>query len=67
MGQFSCVHVHHAGLSHSESGIVQVTFMLLLCVLADDDNRIALKPLTEAEDCQGDYINACYIDVSCAA
>ena len=31
---------------------------------ADDDNRIALKPIPEAEDCQKDYINACYVDVS---
>ena len=29
----------------------------------DDDNRIVLKSLPEATDCQGDYINACYIDV----
>ena len=36
---------------------------LLLCVL-DDDNRIVLQPLGESKDCQGDYINACYIDVS---
>ena len=30
---------------------------------ADDDNRIALKPLPDVSDCQRDYINACYIDV----
>ena len=30
----------------------------------DDDNRIVLKPLTDINDCQRDYINACYIDVS---
>jgi hypothetical protein len=34
-----------------------------LCLL-DDDNRIVLQPLAESKDCQGDYINACYIDVS---
>ena len=31
--------------------------------MIDDDNRIILKPLPEFEDCQGDYINACYVDV----
>ena len=30
----------------------------------DDDNRIALKPLGDVSDCQRDYINACYVDVS---
>ena len=30
---------------------------------ADDDNRIALKPLPDVSDCQRDYINACYVDV----
>ena len=30
----------------------------------DDDNRIALEPIPEADDCYGDYINACYIHVS---
>ena len=29
----------------------------------DDDNHIVLKSILEATDCQGDYINACYIDV----
>ena len=29
----------------------------------DDENRIVLKPIPGAVDCQGDYINACYIDV----
>ena len=36
-----------------------------LCyIIIDDDNRILLKSIPEASDCQGDYINACYIDVS---
>ena len=30
----------------------------------DDDNHIALEPTPEADDCYGDYINACYIHVS---
>ena len=30
----------------------------------DDDNRIVLKPIADADDCQRDYINACYVDVS---
>ena len=33
-----------------------------LC-LTDDDNRIILKSIPEDADCQGDYINACSIDV----
>ena len=35
-----------------------------LNVFADDDNRIVLKPLADVSDCQRDYINACYVDVS---
>ena len=31
--------------------------------ITDDDNRIVLKSIPGAIDCQGDYINACYIDV----
>ena len=38
-------------------------FYVIIFALADDDNRIALKPLPEFEDYQGDYINACYVDV----
>ena len=30
----------------------------------DDDNRIVLQPISGREDCQSDYINACYVDVS---
>ena len=30
----------------------------------DDHNRIALAPFPGHNDCQRDYINACYIDVS---
>ena len=41
-------------------------FYVIIVAFADDDNRIVLKPLPEAEDCQGDYINACYVDVSYA-
>ena len=36
-------------------------YMYVITAHADDDNCIALKPLPEAEDCQGDYINACYV------
>ena len=32
--------------------------------LLDDDNRVTLKPLSEYSDCQRDYINASYVDVS---
>ena len=38
--------------------------LVTLIVSADDDNRIALKPLADVSDCQRDYINACYVDVS---
>ena len=37
--------------------------MVIDCLPADDDNRIALKPLPDVSDCQRDYINACYVDV----
>ena len=30
----------------------------------DDHNRIVLAPIPGHNDCQRDYINACYIDVS---
>ena len=30
----------------------------------DDDNRITLQPTEGRSDCQNDYINACYINVS---
>ena len=30
----------------------------------DDDNCIVLQPTEGLSDCQNDYINACYIDVS---
>ncbi len=31
---------------------------------ADDDNLLVLQPIPGQEDCQSDYINACYVDVS---
>ena len=31
--------------------------LLSLDCFADDDNRIVLKPLADASDCQRDYIN----------
>ena len=36
----------------------------ILLQYTDDDNRVKLKPLNGREDCQHDYINASYIDVS---
>ena len=30
----------------------------------DDDSRVILKPLPGHDDCQHDYINASYVDVS---
>ena len=33
-------------------------------VCTDDDNRVKLKSLSGREDCQHDYINASYVDVS---
>lgn len=37
-------------------------YMHLICT--DDDNRVKLKSLSGREDCQHDYINASYVDVS---
>ena len=31
---------------------------------ADDGNRIILRPIRGHSDCQREFINACYIDVS---
>lgn len=43
----------------------EVTFCSSLFALSiDDHNRIALNPLPENSEWSGDYINACYIDVS---
>ena len=48
---------------------MHVSFLLVSLALEkmstslDDDNRIVLKPLN-INDCQTDYINACYVDVS---
>ena len=39
-------------------------YPIINCYFSDDDNRIALKPLDDVSDCQRDYINACYVDVS---
>ena len=33
-------------------------------IFSDDDNRIPLRPIPDAQGCQGDYVNACYVDVS---
>ena len=30
----------------------------------DDEHRVQLKPLPDHRDCQGDYVNASYVDVS---
>ena len=30
----------------------------------DDDSRVILRPLPGRDDCQHDYINASYVDVS---
>ena len=48
--------------------------MCLQCVLdklsvgvftvLDDEHRMQLKPLPDHRDCQGDYVNASYVDVS---
>ena len=38
---------------------------MCVCVIsADDDRRVKLRPLAGHPDCQGDYINASYVDVS---
>ncbi len=48
--------VHTAMGKHSLSCVC-------VCVCADDDNRIELAPIPGHEDCQGTFINACYIEV----
>ena len=30
----------------------------------DDDNRIALRPISGHKDSPNEYVNACYVDVS---
>ena len=31
--------------------------------ISDDHNRVILSPLEDYTNCQGDFVNACYIDV----
>ena len=38
--------------------------LLFHSLCADDHNRVILAPLAGHDDCQRDYINACYVDVS---
>ncbi len=40
------------------------TYTHTLWFPADDDNLIILDPILGQEDCQSDYINASYVDVS---
>ena len=53
--QTKCVVIPYTGTS------LLVPFVFFL---SDDDNRIVLKPIGDLSDCQRDYINASYIDVS---
>ena len=39
-------------------------YFILLFFVPDDDHRIPLVPLADIPDCQNDYINASYINVS---
>ena len=43
-----------------------MTSVVCDCVIIfiDDDNRIKLKPVGGRADCQRDYINASYVNVS---
>ena len=36
----------------------------ILSLTSDDDNRIILRPIEGHPDCQREFINACYVDVS---
>ena len=47
-----------------ESSLTVFTYVHRYPVLfIDDHNYIPLIPLEDYTDCQGDFINACYIDV----
>ena len=35
-----------------------------ICTFPDDHNRILLNPISGHDDCKGEFVNACYIDVS---
>ena len=45
---------------------MNATLVTVHMLFLDDDNRIILKPIESNEDCQREYINACYVDVSFA-
>ena len=38
--------------------------LLPYAFVTDDDNRVLLEPIGDYPDCQNEYINACYVDVS---
>ena len=44
--------------------IATIVYMNNIVVHADDHNRITLNPLEDYADHQGEYVNACFIDVS---
>ena len=56
-----CVSVDSA--CHGMSFIYNSKLHICTYYNTDDNNRIFLKSIPEAADCQSDYINACYIDV----
>ena len=53
-GRESCLYFY------KETALLSVLFSFV----SDDDNRILLKPIGDLSDCQRDYINASYVDVS---
>ena len=53
------IHIHVYTLHALKS----IPVLMAVDWFADDDNRIVLKALADASDCQRDYINACYVDV----
>ena len=43
---------------------LEIHIIVMICP-TDDHNRITLNPLEDYVDHQGEFVNACYIDVSC--
>ena len=43
--------------------IIVIIFTMPCMSHVDDHNRITLNALPEYEDCQREFINACYVDV----
>ena len=60
---YGLLHMHHRYAHYHTMCISRFEVHYSLVHYADDHNRITLNSLEDHEDCQGEFINACFIDV----